>query len=382
MNKESNANLRRRLLDVARRFAAMPHIDEPVLSLYLDTAWVDETHQDRVRIFLKNEFSRIKSELAGQRRRERSFQADTKKIESCVFDSLPTDTKGLIIYACHGAGVFHALPLPFAFTPRLLVSDRPYLRPLVRALDEHKSALAVHLHAKKGEILEIALGDVDKTTAIESDVPRRIDRGGWSQMRFQRHVEAHIRDHLHEVAAKLTKIFDQSQIKYVFLFGPEELTNEFKNILPKRLQQVSRLESDPDPGIDVSGLKERVGLLLSQEERKEEEEKITLLRERAPIGEKATLGLEQTLPAVNRSAVRELIISRDYSQSGWECRRCHILGSSLTDRCPECRAPISPTPHLGNAIVAKVLAAGGQIEEIIDNEAFDRLGGIGAFLRF
>ena len=375
-------SIRAQLLTIAKLLGALPRTKLPFLSIYLDTAWDDEMQRDRVRIFLKNEFTKIKSSLSKEAQVQASFKHDAAKIEDYVFGVLPDNTKGLVVFACHGENIFNPFPLPVQFIPRVVSTDRPYIRPLVRAVDENKTALVARLHADQGEIYEISFGDMDWTYILESEVPKKVMAGGWSQMRYQRHTEARVRDHLTEIAKRLIKISDQEKIKYVYLFGPETLTAKFQEKLPKRLRLSVQMETEPKSNASKEDLKMRVATLLTKQERLEEKQKLKKLAEMAQAGDKAVIGLEQTLVAINQAAVQELMISDSYTERGWECSHCFTLGKSLRDQCPNCEHPLIQVPHLGNALVAKVLIQDGKIEEIIDNEEWDRAGGIGAFIRF
>lgn len=375
-------SIRAQLLITAKLLGALPRTQLPFISIYLDTTWDDEMQRDRVRIFLKNELNKIKATLPKETKAKSSFNHDVTKIEEYVFGTLPDKARGLAIFACHGENIFNPFPLPIQFTPRVINSDRPYIRPLVRAVDENKTALITRLHADQGEIYEISLGDMDWAYSLESEVPKKTMAGGWSQMRYQRHTEAVVQDHLSEIANHLIKIFDQEQIKYVYLFGPETLTAKFKEKLPKRLRQSTQVETEPKSGASKEDLKRRAAILLTKQERLEEEQKLKKLAETAQAGDRAVVGVDQTLVAINQTAVQELIISNSYAARGWECSQCLTLGKSLRDQCPNCQQSLIQVPHLGNAMIAKVLIQGGKIEEIINNEEWDRSGGIGAFLRF
>lgn len=374
--------LRDQLLKIARDYAALPPFEAPCLSVYLNTQWGEPSQREKVRIFLKNEFAKLKNSLPDSHQFHQYFQEAEIKINNYVFGELPENTRGLIVFACQPKANFNAFPLPVSFNLQVISSDRPYLRPLVRAVDENKTALVVHLHVKKGEIYEISMGEMSAAHLVTSEVPQKVFAGGWSQMRFQRHVEAHIRDHLTEIADFLTKIFDRDQIKYVYLFAPEEVATAFQDRLPKRVRLATHFEGGVTPEAKTRLLHTKVIFLLSQQERLEEATKIKALSEIRPPAGRGTLGIDQTLAAVNQTAVQELLISNNYVDHGWQCLKCQIFGKIITDRCPNCDCPVIKVNQLDNAIVGKVLVAGGKIEEIIDNEEFDRRGGIGAFLRF
>jgi len=376
-----SVNTRKELRTISKQLASLGRTDTPFISLYLDTTHDDEMDEDRIRVFLKNSLSRAKETRETKEDRDK-LEREMNAVEQYLTSELPAEAQGLALFADRTQGIFRPFPLPVPITDRFIVSDRPYIRPLVQTLDENKRALAVHLRSNMAEIYQISMGTIKPSETIESEVPPKIDRGGWSQMRFQRHVEAHIREHLSDVADHLTKLFDSTGIRYVYLFGPSEVISEFIDKLPKRLKQTTKKQSDHGPDVDEKALKTLVLESLEKQERAEEQEKISRLIETAVGGGKAVLGIDDTIEALNRGAVQELVISNAYSAHGWECLRCGIYGTDIRDTCPEGDHSVISVEHLGNALVAQAIRDGGDVEEIIDQESFDRQGGIGAILRY
>jgi predicted RNase H-like nuclease (RuvC/YqgF family) len=70
-------------------------------------------------------------------------------------------------------------------------------------------------------ILVIATGAVVDAREVTGVKTRRTDQGGWSQARFQRHIENFHLHHAKEVVEALARIVQQEGIEHVLLAGDE-----------------------------------------------------------------------------------------------------------------------------------------------------------------
>ena len=71
------------ITDQIRQLAGHESSDRAILSLYLDTTRGDETQEDRMRLFLKDELRRLRDELSVNGHK-RDVEKATEQIESYV----------------------------------------------------------------------------------------------------------------------------------------------------------------------------------------------------------------------------------------------------------------------------------------------------------
>jgi peptide subunit release factor 1 (eRF1) len=96
---------------------------------------------------------------------------------------------------------------------------------------------------------------------------------------------------------------------------------------------------------------------------------------------KATAGLDATLQAINRGAVHRLYLLKGWSAPGRRCAGCETLRGNFTWVCPACGREAT-TVELGEAMAARVVAAGGSVETIEAHQLLAAAGGIAAELRY
>src|SRR3990170_915366 len=111
----------------------------PVLSVYLNTRWVDEHQRDRVRVFLKNELRKAR-QGAG-----RVSGADLDWIqaegEALISQARTPDAHGVALFACEALGLREVLSVRVPFEDSFVVADAPALRPLAALLEDAPTTL-------------------------------------------------------------------------------------------------------------------------------------------------------------------------------------------------------------------------------------------------
>jgi peptide subunit release factor 1 (eRF1) len=100
-------------------------------------------------------------------------------------------------------------------------------------------------------------------------------------------------------------------------------------------------------------------------------------------GDKAVLGLSDTLLAIQEGRVYRLVVARDYRAEGKECVSCHVLVAGGLEKCSFCGGQLDAAPDLINRASHRVLDMGGRIQ-LVAGEAAAKLAEarIGAVLRF
>jgi peptide subunit release factor 1 (eRF1) len=101
----------------------------------------------------------------------------------------------------------------------------------------------------------------------------------------------------------------------------------------------------------------------------------------AAKGQRAVSGVDDTLAAAARAAVRRLFVLRSFAETGRACTACGALSRGEGPACPVCHGRTRPV-ELGDAAVARVLASGGTVVVVADDTQLASAGGMAALLRF
>jgi peptide chain release factor subunit 1 len=220
------------------RLAAFEPTGFPVLSLYLD-ARPDEHGRERFDAFVRKELA-ARARTYRERSAEReSVEADVVRIQEWLKTEARPSANGIAIFACSGAdGFFEAVQLDAPLdASELFVSEQPHVYPLARLNDRYPRYAAVIADTDDARIFVIGLGAVEATGEIQNEKFRRTSAGGWSQARYQRHIDNFRLQHIKEVAEALDRVVREEGIGKVILAGDEVAIPLLRGQLPKHVDE-------------------------------------------------------------------------------------------------------------------------------------------------
>jgi peptide chain release factor subunit 1 len=217
--------------------AAFEPVPLPVLSLYLDTTPGGDG-RPTFGPYLRREFADRLRGYALTADASASLDADLERITSYIDAKLESRTRGLAIFACAGAGLFEAVQIEAPFPAhQLVVSDRPHLYPLARLDDQWPRYAAVLVDTHRARVFVFATGRRSHTADVEGQKTKQVKVGGWSQARYQRHVQNFHQQHVKEVADVLARVVDAEQIAQIVILGDANLVPKLRAELPKAIDE-------------------------------------------------------------------------------------------------------------------------------------------------
>jgi peptide chain release factor subunit 1 len=122
---------------------------------------------------------------------QKNFQSTIEKITSFLDKNQEND---ISLFASDKHDFFTWTSLPTTINNALIVDSSPYIRPLVRIVDEWESFTLVLLNSHQAKIFSVNLGKAEQEKRLSSDIMNKHKKGGWSQARFQRIRKGAIHD--------------------------------------------------------------------------------------------------------------------------------------------------------------------------------------------
>jgi peptide chain release factor subunit 1 len=377
------------LEQIIDRLAAFEPVGLPVVSLYLNAQANENGRQDFER-FLRKEFSeRARTYKAHTPERE-SFDRDVERIEAYLRDELRPETNGVAVFACAGAGEFFeavqsAAPID---SHRLFVYNQPHLYPLARLMDQYPRYAVLVADTNRARLFVFGRGKALSADEIQNVKTRGAKVGGWSQMRYQRHLEQYHLQHAKEVAEQLEQVVREDAIEHVILAGDEVIIPLLKEQFPKAVA---------DKVVDVLSLDinapEHEILAESMEAMQEHDaqtdfEKVRQLFDDYRAGGLAVVGSTETLEALAMGQVEELLISARHQDVEGDREDVAILSEG------EVAEPVvagqdgaiaqieADSVIVAADLVARARQTGARITFVEDASLLEEVGGCGAFLRY
>lgn len=358
-----------------KQLASRPDSQGPFVTLYIDTARVDEAQKDRIRLFVKNEAHNLRETIG-----EKGNGLDTaiRQIENYVENSLEPGTRGLAIFTAPHEEFFASLQLPVAVRPQLSIGSRPHLRQLAELRQSYPTATLAMIDARSARLFVLGFGLIlDEIDLENPEVPKKHDQGGWSQANLQRHTEEVIDRHHQKVAEVLTKLFDQGGFTGgVILSGQERNVANFRSFLPRRVDETVIGALHLDIRSSTTEVADACNELIRGNAHRKTAEKVATLE-----SGKGALGFNKVLGALNERKVAHLFVSSRARGRGWKCTSCDVLGLEVPLGCPACGQAVR-TCDLVEAMIAAAEVEHAEIDTVESETVIDRYDGVGAILRF
>ena len=283
----------------------------PVVSLYLDGR-PDPRGRDHYQPFARKELAARSRTFPARSPERDSFDRDAERIQTYLSEEIRPSANGVAIFACSGEGdFFEALQLDAPIVEnRLSVSSHPHLYPLARLLDEYPRYAVVVADTKSARIYVFGRGREIDREQVESPSMERTSAGGWSQMRYQRHVDNLRKAHVKELVDTLAEVVEKDRAEFIILSGDEVIVPLIRGELPKALESkvVDTIKLDRKQTSEAEILETTMGALRELDGKTDAERVQRLLGEHRAGGLGVT-GREDTRAALEAGQVDELLVT-------------------------------------------------------------------------
>ncbi|HEU4942725.1 MAG TPA: Vms1/Ankzf1 family peptidyl-tRNA hydrolase [Gaiellaceae bacterium] len=319
----------------------------------------DQTHEQRVG--LREDFDRIRHFFTEE------FDRD--------------GARGFALFCAGLDNVWQTLPLTEAVPDEIKVGRELYLAPLVPLVGRGEGAVVAVVGREEGRLYRLRAGRLEEVADLFEEQPGQHDQGGWSQARYQRHIDELAKGHLKTVADELERQLRQLRYPRVVIVCPEELKSEFGDMLAGDTRgavvgwTTAKAHASPTELHDVA-------LPVLEEWRQGRElEVVERWKEEAGRNGRAASGWEETLEAASDGRVECLVFEEGVEHSAHQCPACG-RASVQGGRCPLDGTEMEERAEGLDLAVHQVLAHGGQVLAVRHRQDLDPVGGIGAILRF
>jgi peptide chain release factor subunit 1 len=286
--------------------------------------------------------------------------------------------RGVAVFASSGDGFFHALPLADGTGDSVHVGPSLHLAPLAGALDRD-GALVAFVSRERGTIYRFEGGRLAEVADESEEQPGQHDQGGWSQGRYQRHIENLVQQHLKSVGGALDEHARTGGLRMVVV-GPEEMRGEFEAALSNEAREAIVGWATAEAHAGPTELLEVVRPLLDEARARADSEALARFEELHGRGERSATGWKQVLDAASDARVGVLLVEEGAQARAWECPRC---GRASADggSCPLDGTKLEERSDAVDLALHQVLANGGSIVRV-GSGALGGAKGIGALLRY
>jgi peptide chain release factor subunit 1 len=155
----------------------------------------------RLRFLRQQAATQFKGALKAAQRRYResrwqeALDRESSKVLGFLLNREP-DGRGLVIFSCQPDSIWEVLPLELTVPNLVDVDTTTKTGLLAQTLEEIPRLIVVVVQRDSARIYVAAQGISEQQAQVATEVPGRHKQGGRSQMRFQRHIDFHVTEHL------------------------------------------------------------------------------------------------------------------------------------------------------------------------------------------
>ena len=313
----------------------------------------------------------------------RALARDLERIETWFDGEFNRDgVRGVAVFSAELDDLFLPLSLPWSVADEARIAKQLYLAPLVRLVGRGDGALVAYVGRERGDVYRLRAGQLTPLVDESVDVPGRHDQGGWSQARYERHIETIVDRHLREVADALDRCVRRLGHVRVVLAGPEETRAGFEGLLSPEVRTALVGWVAAEAHVDAPRLLESARPLLDEWRAGREEELLARWREEAARNGRAATGWEETLQAASDGRVELLLVQEGADRPAYVCPACG-RAQALDGSCPLDGTTLQPAETGLDLAVHQTLTHGGTVEVIGgEHRDLEPVGGVAALLRF
>lgn len=301
----------------------------------------------------------------------------------------------MAIFACDAGELFEAVQLEAPIDDHWLsISDRPHLYPLARIVSQFPRYAAVLADTHSTRIVVVAENAISDERSIQGVKTRRTSQGGWSQARFQRHIENYHLQHVKDVIDALERIVTRDGIEQILIAGDPNVLPLLREQMPKPLADkiVDELPKDLSGTSNDEVVKAALESMRKLNERTDRE-KVDAAVGAYRAGGLGVVGPDRTLLALTNGQVDELLLTASLASLGTlhntpAAAMAIANDAGLAEAAIETTVAGEPaqadegTVRLADELVAKARQTAARITFIEDASLLEQYEGVAALLRY
>jgi peptide chain release factor subunit 1 len=288
---------------------------------------------------------------------------------------------GLAVFAAGLDNVWSVLALPWKVADAARVADDFLLSPLVPLIGRGNGALVAVVGREQGRVLALRGGKFVQVADLTEETQGRHDQGGWSQARFQRHIENLGLEHYKAVSEELERLFRDLGRPRIIVVAGDEARADFAGVLPTELEDAVIGWTSADAHASDAELCEVVQPFVEEWRASREAEAVERWREEVGKNALGSSGWADTLEAASDGRVEILLYQAGVQRDGYRCPACGRVAAGAAT-CPLDGTTMEHRDDGLDLAVRSTLAYGGDLLAVETRQDLEPVEGIGAVLRF
>ncbi len=291
------------------------------------------------------------------------------------------------IFACGAKNFWREFDLPPLLAgTQMRTNRRFYLRPLAAILGAHPRLCVTILDRQRARLFDMRLDELREREGLFHELARR-GRGdgfrGYDAGHSDRRVADDAMHHFKAVAEHLKDELDKGTFEKLIVGCQEPHWAEFEPHLHPYLKQrlIGHFPAEIT-AITNEQIRDRANRVLSEAQDKRRQALVREIIGQSQRNGFGATGLRRVLQSLEMGEVQTLLIGESFRGRGIECAACGHLDSRLTSSCPVCGRETRELEDISEAVLPRVIVSDIELFYVKEDPELDRVGNIGALLRF
>jgi peptide chain release factor subunit 1 len=347
--------------------------EAPILSLYLN---VDPHRRS------KEEHKLNLRRLLAQAAQQGASPSDIERAERFFDHEYDRHGRGVACFSCQDHSFWREYGLLVPVDDFVSVGPRPYITPLGDLWDAYGRFGVIMVDREGARVFVYHLGALEDSEGTLGAAVKRHKQGGWAAQKLQRYEDQEAKQNLKDAAEWADNYLREHKVTRVVLSGSEGNLAQFRELLPRDLQDKVVGQMSLDMTSSPAQVWDRAFDVTLAAQQKAELDLLNQVVTVAHKGGSGSLGLEDTLAAMQQGRVYQLLVDREFHQPGDQCSVCQAVVTQALAACPYCGGALFETADVVNLAVQQALDAGLKVSVLDHNPQTAEMGGIAAVLRY
>jgi len=353
-----------------------------VVSVYLNvdpSRHTPDSYKLRLRGLLKDLGDRVPPE-------------DARAIEEYIEHQYDWSGRGLAMFSCAAQDYWRSYTLAMMVRSTAHVASKPYVKPLADLFDRYGHYAVVLVDKVGARLMHFVMGELVETSGTMGEEVRHVKRGMGSTAAGRRggadnraagqHVDEVMAQNMKEVAEETERFCQAQSIRDLLIGGSEENVAMLRAQLPKALAEKVRGTFRAEMTAPSQEIRARSLEVMDKAEQEREAQLVDAIITAAAKGSNGVVRLDETLSAVHEGRVQTLAVAEGYHAPGYQCTGCGYITAQRHEQCLFCGQGFTEIPDAVESAIHQAISNGAAVEIVRDSSALERVGQIGALLRY
>jgi peptide chain release factor subunit 1 len=291
------------------------------------------------------------------------------------------------VFACAAKNLWREFDLPPVLPgTQLFVNERFHLKPLAVLLGAQPRLWVVLVDRKRARFFDLRLDELSEREGVFHDLPRRGRSdgfGGYDGGHAERRLEDDAMHHFKNVAERLKDGFEKGNFERLIVGCHESVWPEFEPHLHPYVRQrlLGHFPADV-ASISNDHIREHAHRILHEWKDNRRQSLIREVLGQSQRDGNGVTGLRRVLRSLELGEVQILLLGDKFHARAIECPNCGHLDAHLARSCPVCSHETRELEDVCDAIIPQAIRRDIELFYVKDDPELDRVGNIGALLRF